>query len=53
MAKRERSRGDKRVMRLSSWRATRLIEVPEVFGKSHAMKICKTFQVGARRTRTC
>jgi hypothetical protein len=40
-------------MRLSSWRATRLIEVPEVFGKSQPMEICKTFQVGARKTRIC
>jgi hypothetical protein len=26
----------------------RWIEVPEVFGKSQPMKICKTFQVGTR-----
>jgi hypothetical protein len=30
-----------------SWHATRRIEVPKVFGKSQAMDICKTFQVGA------
>jgi hypothetical protein len=40
-------------MWLSSWRVTRLIEVRQVFGKSLEMKICKTFQVGARETRIC
>jgi hypothetical protein len=39
-------------MLLSSWRTTRLIDVPQVFGKSQPMKICKTFQVGTRQART-
>jgi hypothetical protein len=36
-----------RVTQVSSWRATRWIEVPKVFGKLRAMDICKTFQVRA------